>query len=79
MSVAVNPDRLRHEMARRGWDAIDLAKQSHLSPATVSTALAGKPIAARSLALMADAFLRVPANELIDRLVRGDSRDLGYG
>jgi hypothetical protein len=61
----------------RGWDAIDLARQSRLSPATVSAALAGKPIAARSVALIAEALVRVPCNELIDRLVRTESTDLG--
>jgi lambda repressor-like predicted transcriptional regulator len=78
MSVNVNPAQLRLEMARRGWDAIDLARASRLSPATVSTALAGRPIAAKSVGLIAGALIGTPANEVIDRLVRGDSADLGF-
>jgi hypothetical protein len=77
MSVCVNTTRLRQEIARRGWDAIDLAHESRLSPATVSAALAGKPIAAKSVALMADALTRVPANHVIDALVSGDSSERG--
>jgi hypothetical protein len=45
--------------------------------AHVSAALSGKPIGARSLALMAEALARVPANELIDRIVTRYSADLG--
>jgi hypothetical protein len=64
-------------MALRGWGAVDLARASQLSAATVSTALAGKPIAARSVSLIAMAIINTPANEVIDRLVRHDSQDLG--
>ena len=78
MSVNVNPAQLRLEMARRGWDAIDLAHASRLSPATVSTALAGKPIAAKSVGLIANALINTPVNEVIDLLVRRDSADLGF-
>lgn len=77
MSVNLNTAQLRFEMARRGWDAIDLARASRLSPATVSTALSGKPIAAKSVGLIAKALLSTPADEIIDRLVRGDASDLG--
>ena len=56
-------------MARRGWAAIDLAREARLSPATISTALSGKPISARSLALIAAALLRAPVIDIIDSLV----------
>jgi transcriptional regulator with XRE-family HTH domain len=65
----VDPERLRHELAIRGLDAIDLARKAHLSPATVSAALAGKPIAASSLRLMAGALQATPVDEFIDRLL----------
>lgn len=78
MSLSVNARQLRLEMALRGWDAVDLARASRLSTATVSTALAGKPIAAKSVAQIATAITQHPANEVIDRLVRGDSHDLGF-
>jgi transcriptional regulator with XRE-family HTH domain len=65
----VDPERLRHELAIRGLDAIDLARTAHLSPATVSAALAGRPISASSLRLMAAALQATPVDEFIDRLL----------
>ena len=56
-------------MARRGWAAIDLAREARLSPATISTALSGKPISPRSLALIAAALLDAPVIDIIDSLV----------
>jgi len=69
MSVVVDNGRLRSEMIRRGWAASDLAHESRLSNATISSALAGRPIAARSLALIAAALMRVPANDIVDSLI----------
>jgi transcriptional regulator with XRE-family HTH domain len=59
-------------MTRRGWDALQLARESRLSPATVSAALAGRPIAARSLTLIAEALARTPVIAVIDALVLPD-------
>ena len=70
MSVPVDPERLRYELAIRGMAAIDLARQARLSPATVSAALAGKPIAEASLALIAQVLEVTPASEFLKRLVR---------
>jgi hypothetical protein len=42
------------------------------SQATVSAALAGRPIAAGSLALIATTLSRVPAIETIDSLILSD-------
>jgi len=72
MSVVVEHERLRAEIARRGWSASDLAHEARLSQATVSAALAGRPIAAKSLALIARALMRVPVVDAIDALL-GDS------
>ncbi|MGP8181267.1 MAG: hypothetical protein ACLP1E_10890 [Acidimicrobiales bacterium] len=69
MSVIVQPARLHYEMTRRGWNALHLAREARLSPATVSAALAGRPIAARSLTMIADALLHAPVIEVIDSLV----------
>jgi transcriptional regulator with XRE-family HTH domain len=78
MSLVVHAGRLRQEMARRGWAAVDLARESRLSPATVSAALGGKPVAASSVALIADALARVPASQMIDALIMIDGdRSLG--
>jgi lambda repressor-like predicted transcriptional regulator len=78
VSVIVHPGRLRLEMARRGWAACDLARESRLSEATVSTALAGKPIAARSVGLIAEALTRVPALAALDALLMADT-ELDFG
>jgi lambda repressor-like predicted transcriptional regulator len=74
MSVVVHPGRLRQELARRGWAARDLARESRLSEATISTALSGKAIAARSLALIVEALVRVPALPAVDALLMLDER-----
>ena len=79
MSVVVSADRLRYEMARRGWDGSALARAARISAATVSTALTGRPISAKSLSLIAAALAGAPAVESIDVLLsdRSDDRDLG--
>jgi hypothetical protein len=66
-------------MSRRGWDAFRLSKEARLSPATVSAALAGRPIAARSLTMIADALLHAPVVDIIDSLIANEphERDLG--
>ena len=73
VSVIVHAGRLRFEMVRRGWSGADLAREARLSPATISAALAGRPIAAKSLDLIAETFTRVPARQAIDGLIMGDS------
>jgi len=69
MSVTVHPGRLRQEIARRGWSPTDLARAARLSPATISTALGGRPIAASSLNLIAKALAQTPTVDLIDQLL----------
>jgi transcriptional regulator with XRE-family HTH domain len=69
MSVSVDTIRLRLEMTRRGWAATDLARASRLSHATISTALAGRPVAERSLALIAKALSQTPAIDIVDSLI----------
>ena len=77
MSIALDAVRLRQELARRGWGAADLAREAHLSQATVSAALSGKPIASKSLGRIATALLRTPAIDLIDALIAGDGPRMG--
>ena len=77
MSVVVHPSRLRQEMTRRGWDAAHLAKEARISPATVGAALAGRPIAARSLGLIVTALSRTPAMDLVDMLTFVDRPESG--
>ena len=73
MSVVVDAAHLRQEMARRGWDAVQLAREARLSPATISAALGGRPIAARSLALIANALIHAPVIGVIDSLIATDT------
>jgi transcriptional regulator with XRE-family HTH domain len=72
MGVVLHPGRLKLEMARRGWSATDLARESGVSRPTISAALAGRAIAARSVGLVARAFARVPAEQAIDALIFGE-------
>jgi hypothetical protein len=69
MSIVLSPDRLRLEMARRGWSGSDLARASRLSPPTISAALAGRPVAAKTLASIARALCSAPTVEGVDGLV----------
>jgi len=77
MSVVVHPGRLRQEMARRGWAASDLARESRLSQATISGALAGRPVAAKSLSLIAKALSQAPVLDVVDLLIMGERVDVG--
>jgi transcriptional regulator with XRE-family HTH domain len=77
MSIALDAARLRQELARRGWGAADLAREAHLSQATVSAALSGRPVAARTLGMIASALMRTPAIDLIDSLIATDGPRLG--
>ena len=63
------PAAVRQEVARRCWAARDLAREAKISEATVSAALAGRPIAASSVALIARALSRVPTSDVIDSLL----------
>jgi transcriptional regulator with XRE-family HTH domain len=76
MGAIVHAGRLRFEMLRRGWSAADLAKQSGVSQATVSAALNGKAIAARSVAMLASALARTPARDMIDVLIARDQAEV---
>lgn len=69
MSTAIDVDQLRYELAIRGMSAVKLADKAHLSPATVSAALAGKPIAEASLELIGEVLERTPASDFLRRLV----------
>jgi lambda repressor-like predicted transcriptional regulator len=69
MSVVVSTPRLKYELAIRGMTAVRLAKTAGLSAATMSAALAGKPISETSLGLIADALHATPVSEFIQRLL----------
>jgi hypothetical protein len=66
---AVNSAALEREMMLRGWTGADLARESRLSAATVSAALAGRPIAVSSVLLIAQALMRCPMVAMGDSLL----------
>jgi len=66
-------------MTRRGWAATDLAREARLSQATISTALAGRPVAAKSLALIATALSRAPVLDIVDSLIMRERSDADAG
>jgi transcriptional regulator with XRE-family HTH domain len=71
--VVLDSDRLRHEMARRGWSQTDLAMAAALSPPTITAALAGRGIAPKSLRRIATALATtVPIDGIESLLPRAD-------
>ena len=69
MSVVVETTRLKYELAIRGLSAVRAAKKVGVSAATMTNALAAKPISETSLGLIADALEATPINEFIQRLL----------
>jgi lambda repressor-like predicted transcriptional regulator len=79
VSGVIHPGRLRHEIPRRGWAPTDLAKEACLSQATISAALAGRPVAERSLALIAAALSHPEVLDIVDRLIMSDATTHSLG
>lgn len=73
MSITIRAEVLRYQLARRGISGLDLARGAGVSTATVSAALSGRAISARSLQLIAQALTRTPVIDVIDSLLLDDS------
>lgn len=56
-------------MVRRGLSVRGLAKAAGLSAPTISTALAGRAIAAYSLRQIAETLTRIPPIDIVDALL----------
>lgn len=69
MSVNIRSEVLRHQLALRGLSGLDLARKAGLSSATVSAAMTGHAISARSLQQIAMTLTRIPVIEGVDELV----------
>lgn len=69
MSIKLNPVRLERELARRGWNATDLARAAGCSAATISGARRGRPINSLTLARIADALRQAPVLPGIDDIL----------
>ncbi len=69
MATRMQPARLERELARRGWNATDLAKASGISVATISAARHGRPVANSTLCRIADALRMAPVIPGVDDLL----------
>ena len=69
----MDPSRLDRELARRGWNATDLAKASGISVATISAARRGRPVSNATLSRIADALRSEPVIEGVDLLLEPES------
>jgi hypothetical protein len=69
MSIVLATDRLRLEMARRGWGNADLARAARVSAPTVTAALAGRPVAPRTLVRIGRALADSPPVAGVDNIL----------
>lgn len=68
-AVALNADRLRIELARRGLHASDLARISRVSNATVCSAMKGRRVSSRTIRRIATALLAVEPLQGVEALL----------
>ena len=69
----MEPARLDRELARRGWNATDLAKASGVSVGTISAARRGRPVSNATLCKIAEALQAAPVVDGIDLLLEPEN------
>ena len=69
----MDPNRLDRELARRGWNATELAKASGISVGTISAARRGRPVSNATLGKIAEALRAAPIVEGVDLLLEPES------
>jgi transcriptional regulator with XRE-family HTH domain len=79
MGVRISPERLDRELARRGWNATELAKASGCSPSTISGALRGRRVNNETLRKIADALLNAPVVPGVDSLLEPENGNPANG
>ena len=79
MGTRLDPARLDRELARRGWNATDLAKASGISVATISAARRGRPVSNASLCKIADALRNAPVIPGVDNLLEPEDASMFNG
>ena len=79
MTSRLQPARLERELARRGWNATDLATASGISVATISAARHGRPVSNATLCKIADALLKAPVIPGVDDLLAPSDGPLADG
>lgn len=75
----MDPTRLDRELARRGWNATDLAKASGISVGTISAARRGRPVSNATLCKIAEALRDAPVVEGVDLLLEPESGIVASG
>lgn len=65
--------RLDRELARRGWNATDLAKASSVSVGTISAARRGRAVSNGTLGKIAEALRAAPVVDGIDQLLEPEN------
>ena len=73
VSTRMDPARLDRELARRGWNATDLAKAAGISVATMSAARSGRPVANATVCKIAEALLKAPVVPGVDDLLEPEA------
>ena len=69
----MDPARLDRELARRGWNATDLAKACGISVGTISAARRGRAISNATLGKIAHALRATPVVDGIDQLLEPEN------
>jgi transcriptional regulator with XRE-family HTH domain len=76
--TALKQQRLRLKMARRGLQAVDLARLAGLSPATMTAALHGRSVSTTTLFKIATALTRAPVVPVVEDLIEIDGMERGF-
>jgi transcriptional regulator with XRE-family HTH domain len=69
----MDPMRLDRELARRGWNATDLANASRVSVGTISAARRGRAVSNATLGKIAEALRAAPVVDGIDVLLEPEN------
>jgi transcriptional regulator with XRE-family HTH domain len=69
----MDPVRLDRELARRGWNATELARASGISVGTISAARRGRAVSNATLCKIAEALRAAPVVDGIDQLLEPEN------
>ncbi|HXD82335.1 MAG TPA: helix-turn-helix transcriptional regulator [Candidatus Acidoferrum sp.] len=73
MSTPIDPARLDRQLARRGWNATDLARASGISVGTISAARRGRPVSNATLGKIAHALRIATIVEGVDLMLEPEN------
>jgi len=69
MGVVINRERLKLELARRGWNGTELAQAAGVSRPTISAIMTGRPVRSRTVTQIVKALTAAPVIEGVDELL----------